>query len=247
MWRHVSRTEIKLGVLFGALLFAILFLETLGVRYTLSSNAGFLIALSVILVPLIERIFLKGQVARSIYALALLSLTGCALLTFEQGLSVRSGDLIILCAALIRAAQIVLFGSRAKGENLSLLRVTAIELWVVAGGGLLIALTEPGKSVQDIAHLPGDAWLVILYLGVLGTAFSFLIQLHSARVSGPTRVGLVLSTEPFFAAVFAVLLLSEHLGPVQLVGGGCILVAAVVGRWLDARHRAPNPRPEEPE
>ncbi|MFT2018696.1 DMT family transporter [Streptomyces sp. 796.1] len=239
-WRSASRTEWKIGVLFGVLLFGILFLETLGVRYTLASNAGFLIALSVMLVPIIERVFLKGRVARSIYLLALLSLAGCALLTFQQGLSVRSGDLIILAAALIRASQIVLFASRAKGEDVSLLRITAIELWVVAAGGLLLSLAQPVETLHDIGQLSVGAWLVILYLGVLGTAFAFLVQLHAARASSPTRVGLVLSTEPFFAAVFAVVLLGEHLGPAQLVGGGIILFAALVGRWLDARHREPK-------
>ncbi|MTE19602.1 EamA family transporter [Streptomyces sp. TRM43335] len=237
LWRQTSRDELMLGCLFGGLLFAILFLETLGVRYTLASNAGFLIALSVMLVPLFERLFLRVAVARSIYPLTLLSLTGCALLTLNEGLSVRSGDLIILAAALIRAWQIVLFGSRTKGRPVSLLRVTAIELWVVALGGLLLSLVQPGRSWQQMTQLPGNAWLVIVYLGVAGTAFAFLAQLHAARVSSPTRVGLVLSTEPFFAAVFAVLLLNEHLGPLQLLGGGLVLVSAVTGRWVDARSR----------
>ncbi|MFD3355479.1 DMT family transporter [Streptomyces fradiae] len=244
-WRKVSREEFSLGVLFGVLLFGILFLETLGVRYTLASNAGFLISLSVMLVPLIERIFLRARIAPSIYPLTLLSLAGCALLTLNQGFSVRSGDLIILAAAVIRAAQIVLFGSRAKGRELSLVRVTAIELWVVAAGGLLFSLVQPARSWHEITHLPGDAWLVIAYLGVAGTAFAFLTQLHAARVSSPTRVGLVLSTEPFFAAVFAVVLLSEHLGPLQLAGGALVLLSAYLGRWVDARRRTPPPPARE--
>jgi drug/metabolite transporter (DMT)-like permease len=237
VWRGVTREEVSLGGLFGVLLFGILFLETLGVRYTLASNAGFLISLSVMLVPVIERVFLKAQVARSIYLLALLSLGGCALLTLNHRLSVRSGDLIILAAAVIRATQIVLFGSRSKGREVSLLRVTAIELWVVALGGLLLSLLQPAQSWHQMTHLPGGAWLVIVYLGVAGTAFAFLTQLHAARVSSPTRVGLVLSAEPFFAAVFAVVLIGEHLSTSQLIGGGVVLLSAYLGRWVDARQR----------
>ncbi|MEX2972755.1 DMT family transporter [Streptomyces sp. C184] len=244
VWRGVTREEVSLGVLFGCLLFGILFLETLGVRYTLASNAGFLISLSVMLVPLIERFFLRAPVAPSIYPLTLLSLAGCALLTLDQGFSVRSGDLIILAAAVIRAAQIVLFGSRAKGREVSLIRVTGIELWVVALGGLLLSLLQPQHSWHEMTRLPGTAWLVIAYLGVAGTAFAFLTQLHAARVSSPTRVGLVLSTEPFFSAVFAVVLLSEHLGPAQLIGGALVLLSAYLGRWVDARRRPSSPAPE---
>ncbi|MFJ8646742.1 DMT family transporter [Streptomyces sp. NPDC093546] len=247
LWRHVTRDELLLGCLFGVLLFAILFLETLGVRYTLASNAGFLIALSVMLVPLAERLFLRVRIARTIYPLTLLSVAGCALLTLHQGLSIRSGDLIILAAALIRAGQIVLFSARTQGRDLSLLRVTAIELWVVAAGGLLVALLQPGRSWAQITQLPTSAWLVIAYLGIAGTAFAFLVQLHAARASSPTRVGLVLSTEPFFAAVFAVILLGEHLGPLQILGGGLILLSAIAGRWVDARHRNGSPTTKPPE
>jgi len=238
LWRQVTRAEVSLGCLFGGLLFAILFLETLGVRYTLASNAGFLIALSVMLVPIMERVLLRARVARSIYPLTLLSLAGCALLTLRDGFSILSGDLIILAAALIRAGQIVLFGHKSKGQKISLLRVTAIELWVVAAGGLLLALATPVRSVREVAAVPAGAWLVIVYLGLLGTAFAFLAQLHAARVSSPTRVGMILSTEPFFAAVFAVLLLGEHLGPYQLAGGTLILLCAVAGRYIDLRHSA---------
>ncbi|MEO5877217.1 MAG: DMT family transporter [Streptosporangiaceae bacterium] len=236
LWRKVSRAEVSLGCLFGALLFAILFLETLGVRFTLASNAGFLIALSVMLVPIMERVFLGAKVARIIYPLTVLSLVGCALLTLRDGISIRSGDLIILAAALIRAGQIVLFGHKSKGQDISLLRVTAIELWVVAAGGLVLALATPVKSFEQAMDVPASAWLVIGYLGLLGTAFAFLTQLHAARVSSPTRVGLVLSTEPFFAAVFAVLLLGEHLGPYQVAGGALILICALAGRYADMRH-----------
>ncbi|OKI01394.1 hypothetical protein A6A06_19155 [Streptomyces sp. CB02923] len=243
-WRRVTREEVFLGALFGCLLFGILFLETLGVRYTSASNAGFLITLSVMLVPLIERIFLRVRVAGAVYPLTLLSLVGCALLTLSHGFSVQGGDLIILAAAVIRAAQIVLFGSRSKGRELSLIRVTGIELWVVALGGLLLSLVRPSQSWHEVTHLPGSAWLVIAYLGVAGTAFAFLTQLYAARVSSPTRVGLVLSTEPFFAAVFAVVLLSEHLGPAQLAGGALVLLSAYLGRWVDARRRTSPPAPE---
>ncbi|WP_256788212.1 DMT family transporter [Frankia sp. AvcI1] len=243
-WRGLTRQEMSIGALFGCLLFGILYLETLGVRHTLASNAGFLISLSVILVPLIERTFLRARIARVTYPLTLVSLAGCALLTLDRGFTVRGGDLIILGAALIRAVQIVLFSSQSKGRDISLLRVTGVELWVVACGGLLVSLFRPGRSVHEATHLPGEAWLVIAYLGVAGTAFAFLTQLYAARASSPTRVGLMMSTEPFFAAVFAVVLLSENLGPTQLTGGGLVLLSAYLGRWADARRLAS--RPESP-
>jgi drug/metabolite transporter (DMT)-like permease len=91
---------------------------------------------------------------------------------------------------------------------------------VVAFAGLLLSFAQPEISWHQMTHLPGSVWWVIIYLGVAATAFAFLTQLHEAS---PTRVGVILSTEPFFSAVFAVVLLGEHLGPYQLAGGGLVL------------------------
>ena len=46
-----TRGEVINGIVFGVLLYAILTFETFGVKHTSAANAGFLIALSVVLVP----------------------------------------------------------------------------------------------------------------------------------------------------------------------------------------------------
>jgi drug/metabolite transporter (DMT)-like permease len=48
-----------------------------------------------------------------------------------------------------------------------------------------------------------------------------------ARV-GATRAAIISTLEPATTVILAALLLGEDLGPVRLVGGGLILVAAVV-------------------
>ena len=56
---------------------------------------------------------------------------------------------------------------------------------------------------------------------------------------GASRATLVANLQPFVAAVFALVLLSEQMTPLQVAGG--ILIA---GGILTARRRTPAPAPE---
>ncbi|PDY44010.1 EamA family transporter [Bacillus pseudomycoides] len=49
----------------------------------------------------------------------------------------------------------------------------------------------------------------------------------------PTRVGLLLGTEPVFAALFAVIIGDEHLSLLQWIGGTLIVIATYYGRYLE--------------
>lgn len=234
---RVSRTEVRLGVEFGCLLFVILALETYGVQHTTATNAGFLIGISVLAVPLVERIALGRRSPVAIYLYMVLALFGLGLLTLQHGLTVQTGNLIVAAAALVRAVQIVAFGRRAEGVAISLIRVTAIALWVVGAVGAAAALVYPMHALNEIAALSAGNWALLIYLGLCATAAAFLAQLYATRVSSPVRVGMIMSTEPVFAAACGLLLLGERIGPLQWLGGFLVVVAIIGARRCDARSR----------
>lgn len=234
--RRLNRLELQAGVLFGALLFGILILETVGVQHTSAANSGFLITVSVILVPLLERIISRRSQPLIVYAAIVVALCGCGLLLLHDGVHPRPGDLIILAAAMIRATQITLFGRHVSGQSIQ--NLTAVEFVVVV---LLASITSvlSGHPVWTVApHVDGGSWLLIAYLGVLGTSFAFFAQLRSARLSSSTRVGLILCTEPVFATLFAVIAAGETLSLAQSVGGTMMVLSAIVGRAGEASGRA---------
>nr|WP_205409465.1 EamA family transporter [Vibrio ruber] len=69
----------------------------------------------------------------------------------------------------------------------------------------------------------------------LATAFAFLMQLYAAKMTSPTRVGLILSLEPAFAAVFALIIMGEVIGFLQGLGGALIVCAALMGRIAEGK------------
>ncbi|GAA0467749.1 hypothetical protein Ade02nite_88560 [Paractinoplanes deccanensis] len=233
--RRLNRKELLAGAAFGAMLYGILILETVGVQHTSAANAGFLITVSVVLVPVLERLLGGRAQPRVVYGATMAALFGCALLLLNDGIHPRSGDLIILGAAMIRATQITLFGRHVHGQSIQ--NLTAVEFVVVV---VLATLTSvaTGDPVWEVAgQVDGRSWLLIVYLGVLGTAFAFFVQLRSARLSSSTRVGLILCTEPVFATAFAIGAAGESLGLLQGLGGFLMVAAALVGRAAERSGR----------
>jgi drug/metabolite transporter (DMT)-like permease len=232
-----TRGEVVNGIVFGVLLYAILTLETFGVKHTSAANAGFLIALSVVLVPFFERFIGRRKQSKFIYFTCFMSLAGGGMLSFTANgnIEFNQGDVLILSAAVIRGFQIFMFGRQTTGKDYSLINITLTELLVVAALGLVtIVLTEP-TALQYIPEISLSTWGLILFLSLLATAFAFLMQLYAAKTTSPTRVGLILSLEPAFAAMFAITIMGETLGLLQAIGGGVIICAALLGRIAEGK------------
>jgi len=248
---RLTRTEVVTGLLFGCLLYGILILETVGVRHTSAANAGFLITLSVVMVPALERVSSKRRQSSVVYLMTVTAVIGCGMLLLSRGAHPQSGDLIILGAAVVRAAQITLFGRRPGGATQSLINLSLIEFVVVAALAGVTAVAAGTPVWHVVATVSARDWLLIAYLGVLGTSFAWLAQLRAARAASSTRVGLVLSTEPVFATIFAIFIAGNTLGILQILGGMLIVICAAVGRGFEGqkdvqRQERPPARQLEP-
>ncbi|MCG3463628.1 DMT family transporter [Xenorhabdus bovienii] len=235
--RNIKPGEIINGLIFGCLLYTILTFETLGVKYTTASNAGFLIALSVVIVPFFERIFGKRKQSKFIYFTCFISLVGGGILSFSDtgNFGFNNGDWLILLAALIRGFQIFMFGKQTSGKSYSLVNITLVELVTVSVLGLAFVLMTDSASLLLIPTITFNVWGYILFLSLLATAFAFLMQLYAANITSPTRVGLILSLEPAFAALFAVTIMGETIGILQGFGGAIIVCAALLGRIVEGK------------
>ena len=94
---------------------------------------------------------------------------------------------------------------------------------MLAIGWVPLALTSiPELSSQSFAGFGWLMWISFSY-AVIGPLFltNILWFTAIARV-GPSRASLFANLQPFFAVLFAVLLLSEHLSAWEIAGGVAI-------------------------
>ncbi len=109
----------------------------------------------------------------------------------------------------------------------------------------LLLLTSIGPlGDQHYGRVSGLDWAALAYAVVGPLLVTNVLWFTAIRRVGPSRATLFANLQPFLAVLFAVVLLSEGLGAVQVVGGVFIGIGILIGRIRSSR-REPVPSPAE--
>ncbi|MER3481445.1 MAG: EamA family transporter [Meiothermus sp.] len=193
--------------------------QAVGLQYTSASRSAFITALNVILVPMILGLFGR-RIGLPVWLAAVLAVAGVGLLSYD-GSPPNVGDLWTVGTALTYAAYVIRLEAYAR--RLPALGLTTAQVYGTALFALGWVLWEQPKV--EWGSFP---WLAILYLGVLATALTTLLQtLGQGKVSAP-EAAIIYALEPVWASVFAFLLLGERLGGQGLVGAGLVVSAILI-------------------
>ncbi|WP_068827573.1 DMT family transporter [Pseudomonas sp. BMS12] len=230
--RGAGRQAWAPGLPSGLVMLAIFLCETFGVLHTSASNAAFLISLCVVFTPFVEWLMLGQRPDSRLLPAVALSLLGTWLLSGGVDLNFNLGDGLMLLAAVVRAFGVCLIRRLTADSQVPPLAFTAVQTGVVGFGCLAIGLALPG-GLPALPTAPAF-WAGSLYLVLFATLFAFFVQNHALRHSSPTRVSLLMGSEPLFGALFAVLWLNEALS-LQAWAGGLLIVAATL--WTSLARR----------
>ncbi|MDH6577657.1 DMT family transporter [Kitasatospora sp. MAP5-34] len=229
--RRLSRREWLGGASLGVILAAIFLLETYGAVHTSATHAGLIVSLTMVFTPLAESAVRRTSLPRVFLGAAGLSVLGVALLTGGGGLKGPNlGDLLMLGSALVRTVHVLAMSRTRSIKGTDALALTWIQL---ATAGLIFLLVSPlaGASPLAVAESFGPReWTGLLYLSVLCTVFAFLVQMWAVRATSPSRVSLLLGTEPLWAALFGTVVGGDRLSALAMFGGVLILVGTEWGR-----------------
>lgn len=223
------RQGLAVGGLLGANLLAIFVCETFGVSLTSASNAAFLISLCVAITPFVEWWLLGQRPAPRVFWAAGLSALGAAMLsaTSPADLSLGWGDGLMVVAAFLRAVMVCMTRRLAGRHTLPALTLTALQSGVMALGAAALALVaSPANGAWHMPPATAPFWWGMAYLVLLCTVFAFFAQNHAASRSSPSRVSLLMGSEPVFGALIAVYGFGERIGPWGWAGGLLIVGAA---------------------
>jgi drug/metabolite transporter (DMT)-like permease len=179
----------------GVLLLGIFLCETFGVLLTRASNAALLISLCVVLTPSAEWWLLARRPRRVEWIAAGASLAGASLLTRGSHVAFNAGDGLMVAAACLRALTVCVTMRVTRRAAIPALTITAVQSGIVAIGSLLVSLLFVG-------HLPGAVprqpafWGYLAYMALGCTLFAFSAMNYAIERSTPTRVSLLMGSEP---------------------------------------------------
>ncbi|WP_051812816.1 DMT family transporter [Streptomyces sp. NRRL S-340] len=172
------------------------------------------------LTPLLAALVLRRRVTRAGWTGTALAAGGLGLLTL-RGLGMGPGELLTLGCAVCIALQIV--GTSAWGADQDPYALAFAQTLAVAVAASLAAV--PG----GLRFVPPDAsaWFAVLWTGGLATAAALVVQTWAQSRLGATRVAVIMTLEPVFAAALSALA-GHELTTRQLLGAGLVLLAMFV-------------------
>ena len=222
---RIKKQTIYYAMIQGALLFLVFALSLFGLKTTSAGNAGFILSLTVVLVPIFTSFIEKRLPSRSVSIAIVSTMVGILVLTLKDSFSFQIGDILVAIAAICYSVYLILNSKFTKNVESISYGVYQLGVAGVLGGLFTLAFETPKIPTTSVG------WIAILGLGIICTAFCFIAQAVVQQYSSPTHTGLIFSLEPIFAALFAAIFLGEILTLKLLIGGGFILAGNLVAQY----------------
>jgi drug/metabolite transporter (DMT)-like permease len=231
--RHLSGRD-RLGLLCtGSALCCGAVLQQIGIASTSVTNAGFLTALYVPLVPIIGFVTRRAVPHPMVWPAAALSVLGTWMLSGGGPVSLAIGDAWVIASALFWAAHIILVGLLSARTGMP--TVLALVQFLIAGS--VSAVIVPFVEPQALSGL-WEARHAIAYVGILSVGIGFTLQSVTQRYTNAADAAIILSGETLFAAIGGMLVLDERLTVLQFAGCAAILIAILAVQLLPVQQPA---------
>jgi drug/metabolite transporter (DMT)-like permease len=210
----------------------VLFVNQLGFIYALKFSSASTVALFFGTLPIFTGLFaaLVGieRLTRRFAAAALVSFSGVALVAIgsQRGLSADlKGDVLALVGVATWAAYSVAIAPLM--ERYSPYRISVV---VLSATTVLLALAGSRQLATQDWPSGRLVWAAFAF-AVVGPLFATnLLWFRAIHRVGPSRSAMFANLQPFLAAVFALILLSESLAWLQIAGGLAIVAGILVSR-----------------
>jgi drug/metabolite transporter (DMT)-like permease len=229
--RSFSLSRRDLVILAGAALIGI-FLNQLAFVYAIKLTTATTVALLFGTLPVLTGIFASvlgiERLGSRFWLAAVLAFGGAALVALGSGTGVSGqlwGDLLGFAASATWAFYTVAVAPLLV--RYSTLRVSAVAFTIGSLPLLLVAL--PQLTSQDYGLGP-TIWLLYAFAIVGPLVVANLLWFGGISRVGPSRAAVFANLQPFLAAIFSLLILSEPLTRVQVAGGLAIACGILLSR-----------------
>lgn len=203
-----------------------------GYKYTSISNATLSYYFAPIFVTILAPFILKEKLTLSKFLCVLMALVGMFCIVGVDGINGGS-DLIGIAYGLLAAgfyASVILMNKFLKG--IDSLEITIIQL-LSATITLLpyVLYMDSGKSLNiSLNSIP-----YILILGIVHTGIAYLLYFSSLQELKGQTIAVLSYIDPVFAIIISAIILKEHLGILQIIGGVLILGSSFLSEILNRK------------
>jgi drug/metabolite transporter (DMT)-like permease len=224
--KNIDKIILRKGFLVGIFLFLGYTFQTVGLKYTTATKAGFITGLSVVLVPIISHFFIREKISKNSIIGVILSVIGLWFLNYNGSFIFNFGDFLVLLCAISFAMHIISVGLYARKVDYVLLVIVQLTTVFVLSFLMTLFFERPGIHL----YYSSGVWWSIILTGIFATALAFYMQNKFQRYSTATKAAIIFSGEPIFGAIFAYLLLGEKVGLIAWIGGLLIIFSMIISQ-----------------
>jgi drug/metabolite transporter (DMT)-like permease len=211
------------GVLAGLCLTGAGAFQQMGVVYTTAGKAGFITALYMMLVPVINFIFFRKKNTWLVWLGVVVGVVGLYLLCMtDKSFSVTKGDALVLICSVFFALHILVCDHFAPLGNA--VKISAIQFITACLCTWVLAILWEAPTWAKIV----SAAVPIAYCGLMSGGVAYTLQILAQRNTDPTVAALILSLESVFAVIGGAIMLHERMSPRELIGCVIMFVAIIL-------------------
>ena len=218
------RHGFSIGLIIGVVLFVASSLQQIALQYSTAGKAAFITCLYIVFVPLGAK-FLGKTIRRENWLGAGLAIVGLYLLAVGESFSVQSGDFLLFVGAFFWTAQILLVDRFANRVDLMELSAAQVFMTTILSFASMFAFEAPKLTAMV------EAWLPIIYAGVMSSGVAFTLQLYGQRYAEPSAAAILMSFEAIFGALAGWLILNEAMTSREIFGCVLMLIGMLATQW----------------
>ena len=216
---RLGRTETLGGAASGAVLFAAMVTQQLGIEWTTPGISAFLTANYILFVPFLAWAIGGGRPPRVVWLAVAMALAGTYLICDIRGLSPGRGESwTLLCAALF-AVQIMVVDRCASKADVPVFSMVQLFTAAVCAAPFLFCASETARLTA--ANLRAG-WFQLFYVGVVSSGIAYTLQNLGQARTPATVASVVMSFESVVGAIAGYFVLGDRLSTAQIAG--CLLV-----------------------
>ena len=217
-WSHTW----KGGICCGLFLTAGSVFQQMGVVYTTAGKAGFITAMYMLLVPILNFLLFKKKNSWLVWLAVFLGVGGMYLLCVKEDFTLTRGDILVCICALMFSGHILCCDYFVKLA--SAVELAAIQFATAAVVSAVIAAVTENPNWAGIMA----AAVPILYCGVVSGGIGYTLQIVAQKFTDPTIASLLMSLESVFAVIAGAVLLGEQMSSRELLGCAAMFAATVL-------------------
>ena len=215
-----NRESLLGGLSAGVFLAAATVMQQMGLVTTTAGKAGFITALYMLLVPVINFVLFRKRNTWLVWLAVLVGVAGMYLLCVNGDFSLTRGDAMVCVCAVLFSGQILCIDHFAPKADP--IRMSAVQFAVAAVVCCAAAFLLEAPTWDKVA----SAAVPILYCGILSGAVGYTLQIVGQRDVNPTIASLLMCLESVFAVLTGVILLGERMTGRE--AAGCVLMFTAV-------------------